>query len=589
MGGKAPHHKPAAGVSGEITNGEVAAMFRTLADLLAIEGANPFRVEAYRRAARIVEGLPRPVAAMVAEGENLTRYYGIGKDLAGKIRTIVETGRLPLLDEMLARMPEGLLDLLSIPGLGPARVRLLHDRLGIETLRELEDAIRSGKLRRLSGFGPKTEEKILAAIARMRHPGGGRRLLAEVEETARAIAAHLEAFPGAVHAAIAGSFRRRKESVGDLDCVMAARDGAGAIRHFLTFPRRAETLNAGITRATILLYDGLQVDLRVVAPESWGTTLAYFTGARAHTLAMRHLARERGWKLNEYGLFAGERCLAGPGEEGLYAAFAMDWIPPELREMRGELAAASSHQLPQLVMRADIRGDGRVRGVGPDGRVIVARQAEAARKAGLDWLGIADPMPDSGLRGALSADALSRRTDAIARWNAKGAAPQLVCGGIFAIEPSGRIRPDPAPWRARGFVIIARPRATALREDMTEAVEKAVATGLIDILATPTGRRVLESAEFSIDPARLIEAARAHDVCLEICGIPQRLDLSDVHARMARQAGARLLLASAAYTPERQKQIGHALDQARRGWLEAEDLVNTSSAPPFPVECSRKA
>lgn len=586
MGGKAPHRKVAAGTPGEITNSEVAAMFRTLADLLAIEGANPFRVEAYRRAARIVEGLPRPVAAMVAEGEDLTRFYGIGKDLAGKIRTIVETGRLPLLDEMLARMPEGLLDLLSLPGLGPARVRLLHEQLGIETLRELEDAIRAGKLRRLPGFGPKTEEKILAAIARMRHPGGGRRLLAEVEETARAIETHLGAFPGTIHAAVAGSFRRRKESVGDLDCVMAVEDGAGAIRHFLTFPRRAETVSAGITRATILLDDGLQVDLRVVAPESWGTTLAYFTGSRAHTLALRHLAREKGWKLNEYGLFAGERRLAGPTEAGLYAAFGMEWIPPELREMRGELAAASAHRLPELATRADIRGDGRVRGIGPDGRVIVARQAEAARRAGLAWLGIADPMPGSGLRGALAEDALSRRAEAIARWNRKAIAPRLLPAGIFAIDPSGRIRPDPAPWRARGLVIVARPRATALHEDMTDGVEKAIATGLIDILATPTGRRVLESAEFSIDPVRLIEAARANDVCLEICGIPQRLDLSDVHARMARKAGARILLASAATTPERQIQIGYALDQARRGWLEAKDLVNTRDTPPFSVAIS---
>src|SRR5512139_290506 len=371
-----------------VQNAEIAEMFDQTAELLEIKGDNPFRSRAYRNAARTIERLPKSVASLLKAGDDLSELPGIGKDLAGKIAAIVETHKFDVLDRLKRELPGDLGEIASLPGLGPKRVKLLYDELGVRSLEDLRRVIRSGRLRSLHGFGARSEQKLAAALAR---PQGERRFkLSEAEAEAEALVSHLRAGTRGDQVVVAGSYRRRRDTVGDLDILMTAKNAAAAGDRLAGYENVASVIAHGPTRTAVTLRSRLQVDLRVVPKESYGAALLYFTGSKAHNIALRGLANDRGWKLNEYGLFAGKRRLAGATEEEVYNKLGLAPIPPEMREDRGEIVLARARKLPELVTLDDIRGDLHVHSNWSDGTAPIAEMAAAAKARGYAYMAITD-------------------------------------------------------------------------------------------------------------------------------------------------------------------------------------------------------
>lgn len=399
-----------------VHNADIAAIFDEIADLLEIQGANPFRVRAYRNAARMTGELGRDLAAMVQAGADLEALPGIGEDLAAKIREIVTTGRCSFLDRLRHELPPAVTELLKIPGLGPKRVRKLHDALGVNSLPELAAAAASGRIAGLEGFGPKTEEHIRAALAT--HIDTERRFLRAVAaQYAEPFARYLRDAPGVHEVVIAGSYRRLRETVGDIDILATAAQGADVVSHFTRYDEVRTVLSAGDTRATVVLACGLQVDLRVVPPESFGAALHYFTGSKAHNIAVRKLAQTRGLKLNEYGVFRGSKRVGGDIEASVFEAVGLAWIPPELREDRGEIDAARARTLPKLIEMGDLKGDLHAHTKASDGRHSLREMAQAARTLGLQYLAITDHSQRLTVAHGLDPARLARQHREIARLN----------------------------------------------------------------------------------------------------------------------------------------------------------------------------
>ena len=561
-----------------ISNSDIAALFRKLADLLDIEGTNPFRIRAYRQAALVIDTLPRPVADMVANGEDLTQLRGIGKAIAQKITRIVQTGDFPKLDEVMERTPPVLTDLLQVPGLGPRKVEQLYETLGVETLSDLEAALRDGRAAALPGFGAKTVANLLAELEKLKTKGPEKRLpIIDADPITRLLLTHLNAFPGVIHVQMAGSFRRRKETVGDLDMVASAENGSGLIRHFCEFADVKRVELRGITRGTIILKSGLHVDLRVVNAQSYGTTLAYFTGSRAHTIFLRKMAVKKGWKLSEYGLFdKDQKSLAGPEEAGLYKAFGRDWIPPELREMHGELEAARHHRLPDLAQQKQILGDLHLRRADPG----LDAQIKAAKALGYGWIGIADPLRSPACPKAQSPDDLRHQIATIDRLNAadpdfrilKSAAVEILKDGSLAIKDALLGQLDYVVCR------IVTPQGLgekAQTQRLIGAMDQATARGARLVIGQLTGRRNNQAPGWQVNFDEIIAAASQHSHLLEINQDPALLGLSETQCQRAIEKNVRIALGSGAAAPADLGRMKYALWQARRGWAQAADLANT--------------
>jgi DNA polymerase (family 10) len=397
-------------------NADIATAFSEIADILEIEGANPFRVRAYRNAARVVGGLPTEVTAMIARGDDLSELPGIGKDLAKKIADLAATGTTPLLAELHKHLPAATTELLRLPGLGPKRVKVLHDALGIETLPELRRALQDGRVRQQEGFGEGITRQLLQAIeAQSGSPG--RMKLAVAAQYAEALLTYLQGVPGASKVAIAGSYRRGRETVGDLDIVSTAPKAASIIAAFIRYPETARVLAQGPHRGTITLRCGLQVDIRVIPPRSYGAAMVYFTGSKAHNIAIRRIGQSRGLKINEYGVFRGGRRIAGETEESVYRAVGLPLIPPELREDQGEIDAAREGRLPDLVTTNDIRGDLHVHTTASDGRNSLREMAVAAKKRGYEYMAITEHSRRVTVAHGLDPARLTRQISQIDRLN----------------------------------------------------------------------------------------------------------------------------------------------------------------------------
>ncbi|HEB82086.1 MAG TPA: PHP domain-containing protein, partial [Gammaproteobacteria bacterium] len=397
-------------------NEDIAAIFEEMADLLEIENANPFRVRAYRNAARTVRGMGRELAEMVADGEDLTQLPGIGKDLSAKIVEIVSTGHAKALDRLHREVPAGLEDMLRLPGLGPRRVRTLYDRLHIKSIKQLADAARRGRLRELPGFGEKTEQNILEAIAAQR--SSEKRFMHRVAQRyAGPLVDYLRAVEGVDEVVVAGSYRRGRETVGDLDILATADAGGRVTRRFTEYEDVVDVVSRGSTRSTVYLRNGLQVDLRVVDSRCFGAALQYFTGSKAHSIAIRRLGQKRGLKINEYGVFRGDRSIAGHTEASVYEALDLPWIPPELRENRGEIEAARRHRLPKLIERSDLQGDLHVHSKATDGSASVREMARAAKARGLKYIAITDHSRHLTVAHGLDVRRLEQQIDEIDELN----------------------------------------------------------------------------------------------------------------------------------------------------------------------------
>jgi DNA polymerase (family 10) len=560
-----------------IHNSDVEAIFNRVADLLEIEGANPFRVRAYRNGARAVGGLPRNVADMVAAGEDLTELSGIGEDLAGKIVEIVETGGLAQLEEIEGRTPLALADLLKVSGLGPKRVQVLREELGIASLDDLARAAREGRIRQLHGFGKKIEAGILEDLERVRQDEG-RTPLVVAEQVAEPLAGYLRGIEGVDRVTVAGSYRRREETVGDLDILATGDDGAGIIQRFVEYEDVDEIVSQGETRSTVLLRSGLQVDLRVVASESYGAALLYFTGSKAHNIKLRNMALDRGWKINEYGVFEGQDRIAGESEEEIYALFDLPLIPPELREERGEIEAAREDALPDLITLDDIRGDLHMHTESSDGHATLEAMARAAQDIGYEYVVITDHSTYIAVTQGLDAEGVAAQIDAIDRLNEE-LDDLVVLKGIEVdiLEDGSLDLPDDSLARLDLTVCSVHSKFDLSRQEQTERIIRAMDNPYFNILAHPTGRLIGRRAPYDVDMERVMEAALERGCFLEVNAHPERLDLNDVYAKMAKELGLKLVISTDAHRESDLSYMRYGVGQARRGWLEAQDVLNTRS------------
>ena len=554
-----------------MSNSEIAVFFKTLADYLELKGDNPFRIRAYRNAARTIETSGYDFTKLVQEGYDLSQLPDIGDRIAKKIVEIVTTGKLSKLEELKKEFPPHILDLLKIEGIGPKRARILYEKLGIGSLEELKRAAEEHKIRELPGFDVKTEEKILKGVVLYKKEGK-RFLYAEAEPYALELQAYLKGFNAINRLTVAGSFRRRKETVGDLDIVATSDDPLGAMDHFTAFGKIKEVVSKGDTRSTIILQNNLQVDFRCVSDQSYGAALHYFTGSKAHNIAVRKMAVERGWKVNEYGVFNEKmERIAGRSEEEIYRLFGMQYIEPELREDRGELEAAADGKLPDLVKREDLRGDLHLL-AGDD----PAAQVKKAADLGYDYLCLTQKasllLCDHGrkcrpLEGFLeSVDTLQKKYKKL----------HLLKGIEVEIAEDGSLEADEKELANFDLVIATVEEALHLsKEEQTQRICKALAHPAVRILAHPTCRIISERNGCALDLEKIAQSAAEHDVWLEIDARPEHLDLSDVHLKALRDSGVRFVLGSVAENADTMEQIRFGVHQARRGWLEARHLVNT--------------
>lgn len=557
-----------------VTNADIAAAFERVADLLELQDANPFRVRAYRNAARRIGELKLDLAARVAAGEGLPKLPGIGTDLAGKIEELARTGRLALLERLQRQVPAGVTELLQVPGLGPKRVRALYEELHVHSLPQLLRAARDGRIRALPGFGEKTERRIAEAIA-ARLAAGKRFKLAVAAQYAAVLIEHLRRAPTVREVVAAGSLRRAKETVGDVDLLATADDGPAVVRHFTRHPDAAQVLAAGDTRGSIVLRSGLQVDLRVVPPASFGAALLYFTGSKARNIRLRNLAQERGLKLNEYGLFDGARAVAAATEEQIYAALGLPWIAPELREDRGEIEAARRNALPRLVELADLQGDLHVHTKWSDGTATIEEMARSARERGLRYIAVSEHSRRLTVAHGLDTAQLAKQRDEIDRVNARLADIAVLAGiEVDVLEDGTLDLPDSALARLDIVIAAVHSKFNLPRARQTARVLAALDNPHVKILAHPLGRLIDQRDPYDIDMLAVIRKCKARGVALEVNAHPDRLDLTDVYCRMAKDEGARLAIDSDAHSVHEFDNLVHGVGQARRGWLEKTDVVN---------------
>ncbi|CAE6759841.1 DNA polymerase/3'-5' exonuclease PolX [Nitrospira defluvii] len=560
-----------------VHNGEIAAIFEEMADLLEIEGANPFRVRAYRFAARTIRDLPGEVAEMVARGEDLTSLPGIGDDLAGKILEIIRTGTVAALEAQRSKTPATLTELLRIPGLGPKRVQALVCALNLRGLSDLQQAALEGRIRTLPGFGEKTEQHILEALA-ARTGKESRMQLAVAMPSAEALVAYLNQCPGVGRVVVAGSYRRARETIGDLDILVTANTGRAITDRFIRYPEVREVLAHGETKASVRLQNHLQVDVRVVPDESYGAALLYFTGSKHHNVVLRQLAQERGFKLNEYGVFRGAVRVAGDTEESVYAAVGLPWIPPELRENRGEFDAAKAGRLPTLVELQDLVGDLHAHTTATDGRHGLKEMADAARRRGLRYLAITDHSRRLTMARGLNPARLSAQMDEIDRLNRDLTDIRLLKGiEVDILEDGSLDLPDDVLGRLDLVVGAVHSRFNLSKQKQTDRILKAMDHPHFSILAHPSGRLIGRREPYDVDMLRIIRKARERGCFLEVNAHPERLDLTDLHCQIAREEGVLLAVNSDAHSTGDLDDRRYGIGQARRGWLQKSDVLNTRS------------
>jgi len=525
----------------------------------------------------VIRGHPHSLADLVKQKADLARLPHIGSALAEKIQTLVKTGSLPALEKAKKRTPIALSALMQLPGLGPKRVRVLYHELGIRSLADLERAARRGRIRALPGFGIKTEAKILSALQASTGPERRFNRL-EARELAEPLRRFLQRQAGVKRVTIAGSYRRCRDTVGDLDILVTARRGSPVVREFVAYDEVRDVVSQGTTRSTVRLRSGIQVDLRVVPEASYGSALYYFTGSRAHNIAVRRMALKRGLKINEYGVFKAERRVAGRTEESVFASVGLPWIPPELRENRGELAAAAEGKLPRLVQLNDIRGDFHCHTRASDGHNSIREMAETARDLGYEYLAISDHSRQVRVAHGLDPERLSQQLDDIDRLNDELRDIVILKSCEVDILKNGSLDlPDKLLARLDLTVCALHYDLHLPRKQQTERVLKAMQNRYFNILAHPTGRLINERPPCDLDMERILRAARDQGCYLEVNAQPLRLDLTDEACMLAREIGTGVAIGSDAHSADTLNFMQYGVDQARRGWLCAQDVLNTRS------------
>jgi DNA polymerase (family 10) len=562
-----------------MTNSEIAALFEEIAQLLEFKGENPFRVRAYRNAARTISDLPRSVNEMVAAGDELVEIQGIGKDLAEKLTELVHSQSLPILDELRAEVPPGISAVLRVPGLGPKRAAVLYRELHISNLDELRQACEEHRVQNLKGFGEKTETLILEGVG-IAAEADQRILWADADEHVQAILEHFRGFAAVEQIAVAGSYRRKKETVGDLDFLVVASDVAAVMDRLAEYPQLSAVLARGDTKMSVRLTSRLQVDLRVVPAESFGAALQYFTGSQAHNVVLRGMAKQRGLKINEYGVFRGEKRLAGDTEEEVYAALDLPCFPPELREARMEFLWVAAGGLPKLVEVDDIQGDLHMHSTWTDGLATIEEMAEAARRRGLKYIALTDHSKRVTMVGGLDGNKLRQQWQEIDHWNHTHRGLKILKGvECDILEAGGLDLPDDVLAEADWVVASVHFGQNQPREKITKRVVEALANPYVSVIGHPTGRLLTRRKPYEIDLEAVFRAARQYGKGLELNAHPSRLDLDDVACAAAKTHGIPIVISTDAHSMDGLNAMRYGVQQARRGGLTAADVANTLTWP----------
>jgi len=561
-------------------NKEIAEVFRQVAQLLEIKGDNPYRIRAYEKAAQTIEALGVDVEEL-AKKDKLTSIPGIGADLASKIQEILRTNTLSLLEELKKEIPPALLTFLQIPSLGPKKVKAIYDKFGITSLEELEKLCLEHKIARLSGFGLKTEENILKGIKLLKERKG-RRPLGEVLPYAEEVVEILKLKAPIENIALAGSIRRRKEKVKDIDVLITSEQPDKVMTVVANLPQVEEVIAFGETKTSVRLKMGIQMDVRVVPQDSWGAALAYFTGSKAHNIRVRELALQMGLKINEYGVYRGEEWIGGRTEEEVYSLLGLPWIPPELREDQGEIEAALEGRLPKLVDYSDVVGDGHVHSTYSDGASSLEEIMSYTEKLGLSWVAICDHSQGLKVAGGLSVEELMKKKKHIEELNRNNTKVKLIFGAEVDINSDGTLDYPDEVLKEIDFVIAAI--HTGFQQDerqITRRILSALKHPLVHAIAHPTGRLIGEREPYAVNLKEVFETAKKYGKAIEINAYYKRLDLPDIYVRAARDMGIKLIIGTDAHIVDQMSYLSLGIAVARRGWCEKKDLLNTLSYDEF--------
>ncbi len=556
-------------------NKEIAEIFYQIADLLEIKGELEFKVRAYRRAAQRIETLEEDIEELCRKGK-LRSIPGIGESIASKIKELIETGRLEYLEKLKREVPEDLIKLMDIPGVGPKKALVLYKKLGITTVEQLRDACKKGRLRHLEGFGELTERNILRGIE-MLERSKDRFLINVAYENGHRLVEYLKKNKDVLSISIAGSLRRMKETIGDIDILVSSLNPDSIMEDFVRYPDVKIVLAKGSKKSSVILRDGIQVDVRVVKPESFGAALQYFTGSKEHNIQIRNIAMKMGLKINEYGVFRKdtEEYIAGRTEEEVYKAIGLDYIEPELRENRGEIELAQQGKLPKIVKYEEVKGDFHIHSTWSDGTASIEEIARKAQELGYEFVGIADHSASLKVAHGLSEEDLLKKIQEIRKLQERFDV-RIFAGTECDIKPDGSLDYSNKILKELDFAYAAiHTKFKMDRKEMTERIIKAMENEYINILAHPTARMIGKREPIDIDLEKIFEVARETNTFMEINAFPDRLDLNDVHAKMAKEMGVKMAIGTDSHALDHMRFLRFGTAMARRGWLEKKDILNT--------------
>jgi len=555
-----------------LRNQEIANTFQEIAELLEIKGEIQWKVLAYRRAARTIENLSQNIAEVIGK----EKLPGIGKAIEAKINEILETGKLEFYENLKKEIPPILIQIIQIPSIGPKTAKLLYDNLHIQTLEELEKAARTHKVQRIKGIGPKTEKAIIDGIQNLSKQQ--RTLLGDILPVANRIIEELQSLSEVKQISVAGSIRRRKETIRDIDILITSDKPEKVMNVFVNLEPVKEVLLHGPTKSTVIVKRDIQVDLRVVEDDSYGAALLYFTGSKEHNVTLRTMLAQMGYKLNEYGLFLSENDekIAGKTEEEIYAVFGMDWIPPEIREDRGEIAAALAHTLPQLVEVGDIKGDLHIHTSYSDGENTIEEMVERAKQKGYEYIAITDHTGALKVANAIDEETLLKQIELIHQLNQQEENFRILAGAEANIDLEGNLDLSEDVMQKLDLVIGGvHSKLKMPRKEITDRVVNALSNKYLTILSHPIGRMLNKREGSDLDLTEVFEAAKKYGKILEINSYPQRLDLSDINSRAANQQGVLIEIGTDAHALIELEYMDLGVSVARRGWLEKKDVLNT--------------
>lgn len=561
-----------------VKNNDIAEIFNKIADLLEVDNENPFRIRAYRNAATTIEHLPQDVTGMVKKGDDLTKIPGIGHDLAEKINDLANNKEIGLLKELEKKIPVDLSGLMAIQGMGAKKIKKLYSELNIRNIDDLAQAAQQKKIQKVSGFSVKTEDHILEEIKRIKKEYN-RIKISTAEQYALPIVEYLKQNSNIQNIEIAGSYRRRQETIGDIDILVTCDDATKVMNDFVNYEAVQTVLSKGVTRSSVIIKSGIQVDLRVVPQKSYGAALHYFTGSKAHNISIRKLAKQKNWKVNEYGLFElseGEKYIAGETEEGIYNKLGLQYIEPELREDRGEFEAAANKSLPKLIELSDIKGDLHVHTKMTDGHNSLDEMVEAAQKLGYEYIANSEHSKHVSVAHGFDEKGLFEQIKKVDKFNEKLNNFTVLKSIEVDILEDGSLDLPNGVLKELDIVVCAiHYKFNLTKEKQTERILKAMDNPYFNIFAHPSARLINKRDPIDVDMESVIRQAKENNCILEINSQPSRMDLNDIYCKTAKEMGVKFAISTDSHSINDYDNIRFGLGQARRGWIEAENVINT--------------